>query len=99
MIKKIKKNEHDLTYDDLRVLSFPGEEIGTVTEDVYGVSDSDGYGGVYRDGCHTYNLHDQEDDASNSTESGGYDESSGPPEIQSRARLRTRRRRSAERQL
>lgn len=33
---------------------------------------------IYHEGCHTYGLFDQENDATNSTESGNYDESFGP---------------------
>jgi len=74
-----KTDEFEIKKDDIRALSWPGEEVGSVTEDLYGVPDIDGFGGIYRDGCHPYNLHDQEGDSTNTTESGGlYDEAFGP---------------------
>ncbi len=43
----------------------------------------------YHKGCHTLGLHDQEDDSTNSTESGGlYDEARGPSKKNKKAKIK-----------
>ena len=76
---RVREEWEDEDFDPFREDDPEEDEMSLLTEELYGAPDIDGCGGVYRSGCHTYNLHDQEGDSTNTTESGGlYDEAFGP---------------------